>query len=187
MEETMESTGKRVIRIILTGPESTGKSALTVGLASHFSKNYIPEYAREYIAQLYQPYSYDDVLHIAKKQVELLNEFSYKSTGFLFVDTYLIITKIWFIRVYGSYPTWIDQQILATKNDFYLLCKADIPWIPDGVRENGGIMREVLFNDYFNELKERKLNFAIVEGDWENRLNNAIKIVEAKILSKGLK
>jgi nicotinamide riboside kinase len=182
MDEKMESSGKPVTRIILTGPESTGKSVLTVGLASSFSKNYIPEYARDYVTNLNRAYTYDDVVHIAKKQIELMNEFSLKSSGFLFVDTYLIITKIWFVRVFGSYPIWIDQEILKTKNDFYLLCKPDIPWIPDGVRENGGEMREVLFNDYLNELKICKLNYAIVEGSWDKRLNNAIKIVNGYLL-----
>jgi nicotinamide riboside kinase len=187
MEETMESTGKHITRIILTGPESTGKSLLTVGLASHFSKNYIPEYARDYVSNLHRPYSYDDVVHIAKKQIEWMNEFSEKSSGLLFVDTYLIITKVWFMKVFGGYPDWIDYEIQKTINDFYLLCKPDIPWIADGVRENGGEMREVLFNGYLNELRIRNLNYALVEGNWENRLNNAIKIVDGFLVRRRLK
>jgi NadR type nicotinamide-nucleotide adenylyltransferase len=183
MEETMESTGKPVTRIILTGPESTGKSVLTVGLASHFSRNYIPEYARDFILSLNRGYTYNDVVHIAKRQIELMTEFSQKSSGLLFVDTYLIITKVWFVRVYGSYPDWIDNEILATKNDFYLLCKPDVPWVPDGVRENGGEMREVLFNDYLNELNKRNLNFAIVDGNWDDRLINATRRVDEYLLS----
>jgi NadR type nicotinamide-nucleotide adenylyltransferase len=187
MEKTMESTGKPVTRIILTGPESTGKSQLSAGLASHFSKNFIPEYARDYVSNLHRAYSYDDVMHIAKRQIELMNEFSEKSNSLLFVDTYLIITKVWFIRVFGTYPVWIDEEIQQTKNDFYLLCKTDIPWIPDGVRENGGAMREILFNDYLDELNNRNLNFAIVDGNWENRLSNAIIKVNEFLLQRGLK
>jgi nicotinamide riboside kinase len=180
----MESTGKPVTRIILTGPESTGKSVLTTGLASHYSKNYIPEYARDYILNLKRAYTYDDVVHISKKQVEWMREFSEKSSGLLFVDTYLIITKIWFVRVFGKFPDWINQEILETKNDFYLLCKPDVPWVPDGVRENGGEMREILFNDYLNELNKRNLNFAIVGGDWHERLTNAIKLVDEYLLER---
>ena len=187
MDKTMESTGKSVTRIILTGPESTGKSVLSVGLASHYSKNYIPEYARDYVLKLKRPYTYDDVVHIAKRQIELMNEYDENSSDLLFVDTYLIITKVWFARVFGHYPDWIDNEILKTKNDFYLLCRPDIPWVPDGVRENGGEMREVLFNDYLKELNKIKLNFAVVEGNWENRLNNAIKIVDKYLLGKNTK
>jgi NadR type nicotinamide-nucleotide adenylyltransferase len=173
----MENARSNVTRFILTGPESTGKSVLTVGLAKYFEKNFISEYARDYVLNLKRPYNYNDVLHIAKKQIELMNNYTAKSSGFLFVDTYLIITKVWFIKVYGKYPDWIDSEISKTKNDHYLICKPDIPWVADGVRENGGKMREVLYNDYLNELIKTGLKFSVIEGNWENRLENAINKV----------
>lgn len=186
MVKIMESSGKPITRFILTGPESTGKSVLTTALAEHYSKNYIPEYARDYVLKLKRAYTYNDVLHIAEKQVELTAELTSKSTKFLFVDTYLIITKVWFLKAFGSYPDWIDIEIQKTKNDVYLLCKPDIPWIPDGVRENGGEKREILFNDYQNELKNAGLRYAFIDGDWDKRLKNAIQIVDQFISEKDL-
>jgi len=180
----MESTGKPVTRFILTGPESTGKSVLTKELAKHYSKFYIPEYAREYILTLNRIYSFDDILHIAKKQIEWMEDYSVKSSEFLFVDTYLIITKVWFIKVFGEYPLWIDNEINKTKDDIYLLCRPDIPWIPDGVRENGGEKREVLFQDYMNELDNAGLRYAFIEGEGNKRLENAIYIVDQFISEK---
>jgi nicotinamide riboside kinase len=184
MEKTVESKTKLLTRIILTGPECTGKTALTIELSARYGTIYIPEYAREYIENLSSPYTYDDVIHIAQKQVELMEEYSKKANRLVFIDTYLIITKVWLQRVYGVMPDWIDNEILKTNNDLYLLCKPDIPWEPDGVRENGGEMREVLFHDYENELIQAGLHFAIVDGKGHERANKALKNVEEFLLRK---
>ena len=169
----MEDTGHKIIRVFLTGPESTGKTDLTRALAAKFNTGSIEEYAREYVLNLNRPYNYKDVIHIALKQVEQLKDYSEKKHSLLFVDTYLVITKIWFVEVFGKYPDWIDTEIEKTGNDLYLLCKPDIPWVKDEVRENGGVMREILFNEYENELKNANLNYSIVEGKGDVRFENA--------------
>ena len=69
---------------------------------------------------------------------------------------------------------WIDKEISGTKDALYLLCKPDIPWEPDAVRENGGEMRTILFNDYRTELQKAGLHFAFVEGSGTDRVNCAI-------------
>jgi nicotinamide riboside kinase len=182
MAKAVESTGQSLVRVILTGPECTGKTMLTMELAKQFGTLYISEYAREYIESLSRPYTYYDVLHIAQKQVELMETYSQKADGLLFVDTYLIITKVWFKRVFEVIPDWIEQEIYKTKNDLYLLCKPDIPWEPDPVRENGGEMREILFNEYIHELVDEGLNYAYVEGKGNERINTAVNEVQ-KFLS----
>jgi NadR type nicotinamide-nucleotide adenylyltransferase len=170
----MEKSKGNSKRIILTGPESTGKTMLSTELAARFNMPFIPEYAREYILNLGRQYTYNDVVHIAKKQVELMEFYSAQKSEYLFIDTYLIITKVWFDKVFHRCPEWIDIEISKTINDLYLLCRPDIPWVPDRVRENGGHMREVLFDLYENELKNAGLNYAYVEGDGEDRIKNAI-------------
>lgn len=171
----METPTRNCRRIILTGPESTGKTMLTVALATRYGAPYIAEYARDYIMGLQRPYTLEDVVHIARKQVEQMDQYSALNPEYLFVDTYLIITKVWFDLVFHKIPGWIDVEIARTKHDLYLLCRPDIPWEPDPVRENGGPMREVLFNRYENELSIAGLSYAYVEGDGEARVNCAIK------------
>ncbi len=183
MASEVENTSRKIIRIILTGPESTGKTALTTSLAAIYKVGSIQEYAREYIASLKRPYTYKDVLHIAQTQVRQLENHSKKADSMLFVDTYLIITKIWFVKVYGEYPLWIDSEIGKTRNDLYLLLKPDIPWIQDEVRENGGAMRELLFRDYEKELIKAKLNYKIVGGTDNDRIDNAHEEVQKFINS----
>jgi NadR type nicotinamide-nucleotide adenylyltransferase len=174
----VETASNKIMRVIVTGPESTGKSTLAVQLAAKYHASYISEYARTYIENLNRPYNYDDVLSIGSKQVEMMNANSGNTHTLLFVDTYLIITKIWFVRVYERYPEWIDSEIKKTANDLYLLCYPDIPWIQDDVRENGGEMREILFHDYENELKKFNLNYSIVRGEKDDRFDNAYRAVK---------
>ncbi|MGD2033430.1 MAG: ATP-binding protein [Bacteroidales bacterium] len=168
----MENSGNDIKRIILTGPESTAKTALAERLAAKYRTRYVEEYARTYVNGLKRSYNYRDVLNIALKQVEMLYEYS-KTGTLLFVDTYLIITKVWFLRKFDYCPEWIDTELRKTRNDLYLLCKPDIPWVEDGIRENGGEMREVLYREYENELKQAGLNFVPIGGTGEDRFLNA--------------
>lgn len=183
MAQKVENSKGKILRVILTGPESTGKTALASQLATKYEVNFIPEYARTYIEKLNRPYNYDDVLSIAMKQVEMMNYYSKNNNSILFIDTYLILTKVWFIRVYDRYPDWMDSEIEKTKDDLYLLCKPDIAWIQDGVRENGGVMRDILYRDYENELKKAKLNYVTIEGENIKRFDNASRSVQTFILN----
>jgi nicotinamide riboside kinase len=135
MEKRTKAPVSRLIRVAITGPECTGKSTLAKQLASHFDSVYVPEYARDYIANLYRPYDYEDVLHIAKVQRDQVYEFFSGANGVLFFDTYLIITKVWFDVVYGRHPEWIDEELSRKIIDLYLLCDNSIPWTADAVRK----------------------------------------------------
>jgi nicotinamide riboside kinase len=187
MEKKVGTTKASVIRVILTGPESTGKTEIASKLADKYNSIYIPEYAREYIENLNRPYDYSDVEHIAKHQVKQMKEYSSGETKLLFVDTYLIITKVWFKWVYNKFPSWLEDEIFKTRNDLYLLCKPDIAWFPDKVRENGGEMRNILFDIYDKELKKFSMHYRHVSGMGDERFSNAARHVEDFLLEKGLK
>lgn len=174
MEKRSEKTIKR---IVLIGPESTGKTELAEYISEKFNTCYVPEYARSYIEKLARPYSYADVEHIALKQLELEEKNEKHANGILFYDTFLIITKVWFDVVYNKRPFWIDKRIKNSTIDLYLLCNTDLPWIDDPVRENGGEMREKLFDIYKRELEHYNFNYEIVTGLGENRFTNALNLV----------
>ena len=55
-------------RILITGPESTGKTELAYYLSRHTGGRVVPEYARKYVQNLQRPYTYEDVLTIAERQ-----------------------------------------------------------------------------------------------------------------------
>ncbi|HKI87928.1 MAG TPA: ATP-binding protein, partial [Draconibacterium sp.] len=143
--------------IIITGAESTGKSTLAESLGQYFNVPVIPEFAREYVEQLNRAYKYSDVEIIARKQVEQLHAAKKQNHPVIFVDTWLIISKVWFEMVFERVPTWMENEIQTSQIDLFLVCDIDLPWIPDSVRENGGKKRRILQNMYIDNIK--KYNF----------------------------
>ncbi len=177
----MEEAGSNIV--ILTGPESTGKSVLSEKLASKFGVGYTPEYARTYLESICGNYSYTNIESIARWQIE---DYLKKAErlSLHFIDTYLIITKIWFIWKYDKYPDELDYYIKKTNQSLYLLCSPDIEWHPDPLRENGGENRLKLFNLYKAELDAFSLNYRIVSGIGVERTEIAINLVK-EFLRKG--
>ena len=167
----------RKLKIVVTGAESTGKSTLTEGLAKHFNGKVIPELARGYIENIHRNYTIEDLQLIARMQIEAEKEAANESL--VFFDTWLIITKVWFDFVYGTHPEWLNQAIKSSTIDLFLLCDTDIPWIADPVRENGGENREKLQTIYKNELNKYGFRYSTISGEGEQRIENAIKIIEA--------
>ena len=166
-------------RIAITGPESTGKSELAKGLAGRYNTLWVPEYAREYLNKLGRPYEYEDILSIAKGQVSGEEEQLEKAQGFLFVDTEMIVLKIWCEVKYKKCHQWILDQLEKQQYDLYLLPDIDLPWQPDPLREHPDKRKE-LFDLYLDELKRRNLPFEIVDGFGEQRLANAVKCIEKR-------
>ncbi len=168
-----------VHKVVITGPESTGKTCLAERLAIHFNTEWVPEYARGYIASLNREYNYSDVEHIAREQIRREQYYEKRVDGVLFFDTHLIITKIWFKVVYKTYPKWIDQAIVDSGTGLFLVCNNDIPWVPDPLRENGGEMREVLLGYYVNEIKTLGIPWKMVTGEGWDRTDSAIEAVKS--------
>ncbi|MCF8367980.1 MAG: ATP-binding protein [Bacteroidales bacterium] len=167
-------------RIAITGPESTGKSQLAESLARHFNSAWVPEFARQYINELNRPYTYDDILIIARGQMEMESRLTDSISGFLFCDTELIVTKIWCVYKYGQCHPWILDRLDQQQYDLYLLCDIDLPWQPDPQREHP-LHRSELFQLYIQELKQRKFPFHIVTGRGSQRLENALEILRKNV------
>ncbi|MFA6402018.1 MAG: ATP-binding protein [Salinivirgaceae bacterium] len=164
--------------IVITGPESTGKTELAKALAQSFHCQWMPELSRSYIENLHRPYTYTDVEAIARLQINQFLEYKTSIKPFLIFDTGLIITKVWFDVVYKQCPIWLIEAINNLPKALHLLCATDLPWIPDSVRENGGEMREILFGIYQNELKYFGFPFEIISGLGEHRLRNAGEVLK---------
>jgi NadR type nicotinamide-nucleotide adenylyltransferase len=164
-------------KVAVTGPESTGKSELAAKLASHYQSAWVPEYSREYLEGLDQPYRQSDILEISKGQIRKEEQALQIANKVLFCDTELIVNKIWSDVIFHSCDPWILQQVADHRYDLYLLCWIDVPWTPDPLREHPHY-REALFDLYYKELKGRGLPFEIVCGLDGERLQHAIKYIQ---------
>ena len=150
-------------RVGIIGPESTGKSTLATYLANRYGGVLVTEYAREYMEQLAPSYTYtyDDVVTIAKHQVQQLAT-CVDEDRVQFFDTELIITKVWFLHKFGKCPDFLLQAIEKYKMDVYLLCYPDMPWQPDPVRENP-MIRTYLFDWYEKEVQALGIPYYIIK------------------------
>ena len=164
-----------MLKIIVTGPESSGKTTLCKTLAKHFNTSFNPEFAREFLDELDRNYTQSHLLEIAKEQL-----FSEHNVQIL--DTDLITIKIWSNYKYGNCDKWILKQIEKQKAEkrFYLLCKDDIPWEEDPQRENPNDRVE-LFEIYKQELDNLGHDYFIVKR--KNRIENSIAKI-SQLISK---
>src|SRR5689334_20967503 len=124
-------------KIVVIGPESTGKSTLCEKLADHYNTEWVKEYAREYLLKHGTDYTYDNLLDIAKGQITLEEnpKFKIPNPKFLFIDTDMYVMKVWCEFVFNNCHRWILDQIAERKYDLYLLCNVDLPWVKDELRE----------------------------------------------------
>jgi len=157
-----------MLKIIVTGPESSGKTTLCKALSKHYNLPFTKEFAREYLTDLGKNYLQEDLLEIAKGQLEneqLINNNQQISLH----DTDLITLKIWSDYKYGNCNNWILEQIEKQKveNRFYLLCKPDLKWDYDPLRENPTNRNELL-EIYKQELENLGHKFLIIKGEDRN-------------------
>jgi NadR type nicotinamide-nucleotide adenylyltransferase len=164
-------------RISITGPECTGKSWLAKKLAARYNTNWVSEYAVEYLSRKGATYHIDDIEKIARGQLDAEQKVAEESAGLLFCDTDLLVNKIWSQVVFGEVSAWIEKTLSQHQYDLYLLCYPDIPWRAGPFRENPSD-RLWLFGLYEQELRERKFPFGIIQGEGDQRLQNAVKFVD---------
>ncbi len=179
-------------KVVVIGPESTGKSTLCQKLAGHYNTLWVPEYAREYLEKNGSEYNYDDLLTIAKGQIELeekitqqsllTSHFSPLTSHFspLFIDTNMYVMKVWAEFVFNKCHNWILNRIAERKYDLYLLCDIDLPWVEDALREYPDKrIREKLFSIYKDLMINQSTPWCIISGDYEERLEKSIQFVDA--------
>ena len=167
-------------KIVITGPESTGKSTLCAALAAAYQTVWVPEYAREYIENLGRPYNEADLLQIAKGQMQAEDEIEAQAKTILICDTDLYTIKIWSEHKYNRCHAWILEEIARRKYDLYLLANIDIPWTPDAQREHPEPeMRTYFYNAYRDTVIQSGMSWYDISGTSEERLKKAMTAIDS--------
>lgn len=167
-------------KIAVIGPESTGKSNLSEYLANHYKCYWVPEYAREYCAQLNRECNMQDELNIfygqLKKERKIFSESLAANKELLICDTTIVTVKVWTEHVFKTCPSVVQKEFNYRHYDLYLLTNNDLPWEDDPLR-NFPNERDHFYNLYLNILKENKLNFSIISGVNDERYHIAVDAV----------
>jgi NadR type nicotinamide-nucleotide adenylyltransferase len=176
-------------KIVVIGPESTGKSTLCEQLAQHYNTLWCPEFAREYLLTHGKKYEYDDLLTIAKGQLALEGEYmtmakthhSSLTTRLspLFIDTDMYVMKVWAEFVFGKCHRFILDQLVERKYDLYLLCNTDLPWVKDELREYPDLeSRQRLYHYYKDLMVNQDTPWVDITGGPEKRLRIAVTAID---------
>lgn len=169
-------------KIVVIGPESTGKSTLSEQLAAHYNTEWCPEYAREYLLTHGMNYNYDNLLTIAKGQLALEDKIAARikdnSSGLYFIDTDMNVMKVWCEFVFQKCHQYILEQIVSRQYDLYLLCNVDLPWVKDELREYPDLeTRRVLYSIYKDMMINQQTPWVDISGEPDERLGIAISAV----------
>ena len=166
-------------KIAILGPENSGKSTLSEQLSSTLDAALRKEYARDYLLANPPPYTYADLDRIAYTQwlqeQKIMQESQGK--GLLVCDTEFLVLKVWSAYVFGGVHPFILQGLNKQYYDHYFLCKPDLDWVDDGLREYPDMEERMqLFQLYQGELDKRACPYSIIEGT--NRWEQALEVLK---------
>ena len=182
MEEKFKQQPANCIKVILFGPESTGKTTLSKQLARYYSSVWVPEYAREYLQNKWnnerktcEPH---DLLPIAKGQMKLENKLAQKTDTVLICDTDLLETKVYSEAYYlGTCDPILEKYALENTYDLYFLTYIDTPWEADDLRDKPE-EREAMFNAFEQALIVNNRPYVLLKGNIKERLQTAVKHID---------
>lgn len=177
----IQNTGStELIKIILFGPESTGKTTLAMQLAEYFDTAWVPEFARDYLQEKWDSTSQicdvNDMLPIAYGQTKLENDALSVANKFLFCDTNLLVTKIFSEVYYNFCDPILDKAAREHEYDLFFLTDIDVPWEKDDLRDKPN-ERESVFAVFKQTLIDNNKPFITLSGDKDLRLSKAISII----------
>jgi NadR type nicotinamide-nucleotide adenylyltransferase len=182
MEEKLKQKPTDLVKVVLFGPESTGKTTLARELADYYHTVWVPEYAREYLQEKWdreqKTCETKDLLPIAEGQMRLENQLSEHASELLICDTDLLETKVYSEAYYsGVCDPLLEKYALENNYDLYLLTYIDTPWVKDDLRDKPD-HRELMFGHFKAALQDYRRKFVILKGTRAQRMAEAVKQID---------
>ncbi|MEQ9263246.1 MAG: AAA family ATPase [Owenweeksia sp.] len=173
-----------VVKIVITGPESSGKSWLSQRLAQKHNTPWAAEHARTYLEKHGPEYDFSTLRKIARGHKEHQQQIIEQARDLVFLDTDLINFKIWSRVVFQKEDPWINEQSRQEADHRYLILFPDLPWEKDSLREHPG-QRQYLFNCHLEEVAQSKRPYRIIKGQGEDRFDHALEALNQLLITKG--
>ena len=185
MEKAFEQTPSSCVKIVLFGPESSGKTTLTAQLAAHFNSRWVPEYMRTYLESKWEnlktPIEKKDLLPIAKGHIKDENRLTLLTDKLLLLDTNVLQIKTYCEYYYNGWcPSELIQASQQHRYDYYFLTNIDVPWQKDNLRDRPND-RDKMFRIFEQQLIKNNTPYTILEGSKQERLKSAIAIINTLI------
>lgn len=167
-------------KILVTGPESSGKTTLTKAAAAYFNCPWVEEYARAYLNKLDRDYKIEDLDQILLGQLALSNE-EYDAP-FLFCDTGPEVLYIWSQHKYGQVSPLIQQHAIDHHYDLRLICYPDLDWEDDELRETPNAADRIqLFHQYCQFHDANNWPYFIIKRKSTSRIEQLIEVVKRMV------
>ncbi|WP_418653517.1 AAA family ATPase [Tenacibaculum soleae] len=188
MEKKLTQTKSNLVKVILFGPESTGKTTLSGQLARYYNTVWAPEFARKYLQDKWNNErkicEQKDIIPIAEGQIKLENDLALKADKILICDTDLLETKVYSEEYYGGFvEDELDEAAIKNEYDIYFLTYIDTPWEADDLRDRPE-QRLQMFTAFENTLKKYNRPYVLLKGDKETRLKKAIEVIDELLAKK---
>ena len=189
MEKNLQQQPSNCFKVVLYGPESSGKTTLAASLAKHFGVSWVPEFARDYLQNKWdlekKTCEPSDLIPIAIGQMKLENQAALANDSLLFLDTNLLTTKVYSEVYYGYCEESLKIATQQNTYDLYLLTQIDVPWEADDLRDKPN-EREAMFHAFENELIRLNLPYIVISGNIEKRIEIATHVIENCLKLKSL-
>ncbi len=187
MEKTLEQHPSDCLKVVLFGPESTGKTTLAKQLARYYNSVWVPEYAREYLQDKWnnerKTCEASDIIPIAEGQMRLENELAQKTDSVLICDTDLLETKVYSEEYYSdTCDPILERYALENTYDLYFLTYIDSPWEEDDLRDRPD-ERKQMFEAFESALIKHNRPFVLLKGNKNERLEEAVKHIDRLLKS----
>ncbi|UVM53558.1 AAA family ATPase [Pseudomonas sp. B21-012] len=165
--------------VVLTGPESSGKSWLSSEIQAHFGGERVGEYVRHFIDEQVRDTCYADIPAIARGQLAWEDAARARQPALLILDTHLLSNMLWSRTLFGDCPAWLEQALLARHYDLHLLLSPEaVAWHDDGQRCQPLLAERMAFFNATGEwLAQHQQASQVVQGDWTQRRRAAFAAV----------
>lgn len=172
-----------MLKVLITGPESSGKTHLAQTLARRFHAPWVPEFSRTYLNALEEDYQEEDLLKILNGQLRLQQQ--QQETPLLICDTGPEVIYVWSKVKFGRVDAFIEASVRKYSYELTLLCAPDLDWEPDPLREAPQQTdREQLFKEYEKILQQLHRPYLVISGQGEQRSVAAVSAIE-RLLNTG--